>query len=189
MNNRGIQNVIDKTVKNIWLRNIKTEYEQYALLKEDTFKNELYRCIKNELGNNIFSQYGIRIYTEYEYCGKKADLAIVKMKDVIDTSKHIKENIEDVLAIFELKFKNGGYNEKHFMEDVQKIKYYRSHSINRDCQYYLGFIDENVYENDTNLSWLEEEDKEWASGFVTELSAFYLDEPGNMVWHIISYNK
>lgn len=84
----------------------------------------------------------MRIYPEFWISDLQysADLAIVEV-DLTNLNAPIKDRIQDVVAIFELKYKGGNAlsvvdEVKH---DLQKIKdYFQIAKL--DCQYYLAVI-------------------------------------------------
>lgn len=64
MDLRGLQEVIDRVIKEVWILNISKDYKSFYLLKEDTLKNALYYHLWTRL-QHFFEQNTVRIYTEY----------------------------------------------------------------------------------------------------------------------------
>ncbi|MBT2642884.1 hypothetical protein J7I80_11655 [Bacillus sp. ISL-41] len=184
MDLKQIQKTIDWALKNIWVDKISKDYKSFYLLKEDTLKNALYYHLRNELAS-LFDQHNLRIYTEFHHGGFKADLAIVKLNDDPGNNDHLKDDIENVLAIIELKYKSCS-TMKFFEEDVVKIKNYIDATPSATTQYYLAFIHEAEYEYIEDDSWLTLEQQVWAKDRLTELSGHYID--GKMKWTVLSYN-
>lgn len=184
MDHKQLQSTIDRCIKNVWLNNISKDYQSFFLLKEDTLKNALYYHIRSAL-DTIFNEHHLRIYTEFHYKGYIADIAVVKLKENAGTSEHLRDDIESVLTIIEVKYKNGG-STTPFESDIEKIKQYLEMKPLDQCQFYLAFIHEAVYDFANERSWLTKEQKEWASRRVTELSGYYEDNFSNMVWEVIS---
>lgn len=75
----------------------------------------------------------------------RADIAVVELKDDINDNCHLRDNVNNVLAVIELKYNNTKDDTRYF-EDVEKIKNYR---IIDNCKYYLGFINEYVESSET----------------------------------------
>lgn len=184
MDLRHIQKTIDRAIKNIWVDKISKDHKSFYLLKEDTLKNALYYHLRTELAS-LLDQHNLRIYTEFHHGGFKADLAIVKLNEDPGNNDHLKDDIENVLAIIELKYKSCG-TMKFFEDDVQKIKNYIDATPLATTQYYLAFIHEAEYEYIEDDSWLTLEQQVWAKDRLTELSGHYID--GEMTWTVLSHN-
>lgn len=193
MTDNRINQRIDKALKKIWAENIIPDYNKDYLLKEDTLKNSIYYHLRNELGDGFLDRNRLRIYTEY-YLGENknkkrqiADIAIVQLKLLNDMNDGymIKDRVENIITIMELKFK--GNTEKHFRDDVKKIKEYTRIKKCRDSKFYLGFIYEATYSTDIG-SWLYKSQSEnWAHNKVTELTAHYDEETEEFVSNIICH--
>ncbi len=186
-NLNAIQEKIDSTVKHVWRKLIKRDYQNLYLLKEDTLKNALYFHIRNDLTDTFLEENNIRIYTEYYYKGMIADIVIVQLNEEPGYKDFIKDEVESVLAVIEIKYKGAG-NEKPFEDDVKKIDRYMTTPPNDQTQYYLAFIHEIVYENNEGDSWLTKSQQEWAKGRVTELSGYYVDGKEELEWRVLSHN-
>lgn len=191
---------IDKAIKQIWVNEIANDYAENFLLKEDTLKNAFYHHLRNRL-DAILSEKNLRIYTEFNECGlktrrKRADLAIVKMKDEPSNSEYLGEDVESVLALIELKFTSGGARSINtIFEDVAKTKNYiqdkKYADMYMNCQFYLGIIHEHTYKH-SDLQWLgKRQYNNWAKGRLTELNASYYEDklPEKIGFSICSYNE
>lgn len=181
---RQVQKTIDRAIKNIWVDKISKDHESFHLLKEDTLKNALYFHLRTELAS-LLEKHNLRIYTEFYHGGFIADLAIVKLNDDPGNNDHLKDDIENVLAIIEMKYKSCS-TMKFFEEDVLKIKNYIDATPLANTQYYLAFIHESEYEYIEDDSWLTLEQQVWAKDRLTELSGHYID--GEMTWTVLSHN-
>lgn len=98
MDLRGLQEVIERVIKEVWILNISKDYKYYKsfyLLKEDTLKNALYYLLRTRL-QHFFEQNTVRIYTEYFYKGFVADLAIVKLNVYPGNNDYLKDEVESV---------------------------------------------------------------------------------------------
>lgn len=179
-----LQKTIDRVIKEIWVSNVSKDYDSYYLLKEDSLKNALYYHLRTKL-NKLLIENNFRIYTEYHYKGFIADLAIVKLTENPGNNHHLKDDVEAVLAIVEIKYKSG-WNAQPFMDDIQKIKSYLEKTPKDTAQYYLGFVHEIQYENIEGDSWLTKSQQKWAKGRLTEMSGHYIGD--EMVWNVLSYN-
>ncbi|WP_129727900.1 hypothetical protein [Ectobacillus funiculus] len=189
MNYSYLIGTIDRAIKEIWLYNIKQDYKTCHLLKEDTLKNSIYYHLRTKLSAAFLEANRIRIFTEYHYCGFRADLAIVRLRqDYEETSCYLGDNVEQVLAIIEVKYK-GHSGTEPFEQDITKVKTYID-SVNDEhfTQYYLAFIHEYEYYHDVVASWMTDDQKKWARGNVTELCAYYREGQEEMQWDIVAHN-
>ncbi|MBT2639831.1 hypothetical protein [Bacillus sp. ISL-39] len=184
MDLRHIQKTIDLAIRSIWVDKISKDHASFYLLKEDTLKNALYYHLRTELAS-LLEKHNLRIFTEFYYGGFIADLAIAKLNDDPGNKDHLKDDIENVLAIIELKYKSCG-TMKFFEDDVLKIKNYIDAAPSATTQYYLAFIHEAEYECIEDDSWLTLEQQIWAKDRLTELSGHYID--GEMTWTVLSHN-
>ena len=169
---KSVKEKIDRTIKEVWLKNISNDYFNYHILKEDTLKNSFYYHIRRKLGTKFLEENNIRIFTEFNDSelkkGRKADIAIVEIGS--DTSGYIGNNIKSIIAIIELKL--GGYYhpDEVFYDDINKVKEYINY-WKIDCLFYLGFIAEKEYDCP---KWLNKNaTNNWADKKVTVLSANY----------------
>lgn len=121
-----VRQVIDNAIKSGW-EAIFQDYKLHYLLKEDSLKNAFYHHLRNQLGDGVINRNLIRIFTEYDLLdGERADIAIVKLAPKTSFKGgdyHLKERVDDVLAIIELKFKNGG-NREPFRKNIEKVRRY-----------------------------------------------------------------
>lgn len=163
---------IDNTIRHIWLNEIKYDYDNGYLLREDSLKNSLYFHMRTKLGD-VLSNNNLRIYPEFYFQGLKyrADLAIVQI-DAETGSDYLKDNVRDVAAIFELKYVNPKADERAYrqwiLDDVKKIKHYiQDGKLN--AQFYFAVI----YESEKKrMNWIDKRSSNhWAKSRVTELDA------------------
>lgn len=180
--------LLDKTIKQIWVNEIKRDYEEDYLLKEDSLKNSLYFHIRSKL-QEVLKDNNVRIYPEYYFPELKyrADLAIVQV-DTESENYYLKDRVSEVVAIFELKYVNASNNdeatEQWIMEDIKKFKrYIQEGKLN--AQFYFAVI----YENERKrMNWMDQRSsKHWAKGRVTELDAAIVSE--EMQFEVYSYNE
>lgn len=184
----SVLKLIDMTIKEIWVNDIKKDYDEDYLLKEDSLKNSLYYHLRSKL-DSVFKEYDLRIFPEYYFPELKyrADLAIVQM-DAESENYYLKERVKDVVAIFELKYVNTSNKDKAtedwIKDDIRKFKQYIQKG-NVDAQFYFAVI----YENErTSINWIDKRSSNhWAKGRVTELDASLVS--AEMRFEVNSYNE
>jgi len=165
---KSVLKEIDRVIKESWLKNIKSDYHNNHILKEDSLKNCLYHHIRRKLGTRFLEEHNLRIYSEFNEAdmkgiGRKADIAIVEIGD--DYKSHLSDNIRYIHFIIELKY---GSSDKDFFTDINKVKEYINY-WQIDCLFYLGFIAEKPYDCP---KWLDKRaTNNWADKKVTVLSA------------------
>jgi len=150
---------IDKTIKELWLEDIALDYSSHRLLKEDCLKNSFYYHLRRRLGDEFLDDNNLQIFTEFNDgplhgTGKRADIAIVKLMPEGEDGYpgHLRNYIEDVVAIIELKHKNGQSATEEIYKDFQKLKdYIQKDKI--DCQYYEGVIHEVQWEEKAGIEY------------------------------------
>ncbi len=187
MTKQEIENIIDKTIKEIWKSEIADDYESGWLLKEDTLKNSFYYHLRTRLGK-LFDDNDIRIFTEFtdnkfkntEY---RPDMVIAKV-DLDRGSKYWGDDVTECLAVIELKYKNGFNGSKDIYSDYKKLSVYVD-GLGFGCKLYMATIWE--YEDD-ETSW-EPEESEWAKGRLTELNASYKKGTKDMRFYVQAHQK
>ena len=181
---------IDRAIKEVWINEIREDLDKSYILYEDTLKNAFYFHLRNKL-KKLLVKNNIRIFTEFhdgKLSGKGviADIAIVKIGDTEEG--HIKDNIEKIYAMIELKYKGAQAPIDPFVSDVKKMVEYIKDKELEECQFYLGFIHEGEFDI-KEISWIQNKKQErLVQGRLTELSACYYTNQDEMVYTIISYN-
>lgn len=178
---------IDRIIKSVWVKEIKRDYYNGALLYEDSLKCSLYFHLRKKL-DRILKENNLRIFSEFTFPGLKyrADLVIVEIDpDWLVKDQYLKSAVISYVAIIELKFTGGSdlATERWIREDFHKFKrYFQEGEL--DCQFYFAII----YEVECScLNWLDKRStKKWANGRVTELDAGRID--GKMEFEVNSYN-
>jgi len=119
---------------------------------------------------------------------KRADIAIVKLKPKNEREGcFLRDCIEELLAIIELKFKGSSADSQVFYNDVYKLKEYAKSYP--DVQLYAGFIQESLY-NDSNCSWFDgRQTSKWAKGRVTELLGYWDEKNEEFIVKVNAYNN
>lgn len=177
-----IENLIDKTLKEIWKNEIKSDYDDGWLLKEDTLKNSLYHHLRTKLGK-VFDENNIRIFTEFtddKFKGKhkRPDIVIAKVPKE-QKSCYWGDDVENCLAVIEIKFKSNFQSSEDIYADYDKLKYYKT-ELGVDCKLYMATIWE--YEDD-ETNWARK-NAAWAKNTLTELNASYESESGDMRFYV-----
>lgn len=166
-----IINQIDITIKKIWEKEIKKDYENGWLLKEDTLKNAFYFHLRKKLGK-LFDENDIRIFTEFtddEFKGSgcRPDMVIAK----VDFDKDVAywgDCVTNCIAVIEFKFKHGFSPSKEIYADYKKMRRY-ANKFKVDGKLYMATIWE--YEDD-ETAW-ENENNKWTKNKLVELNASY----------------
>ena len=182
---KAVMSDIDCAIKEIWKRQIKRDYNDIFLIREDALKCSMYYHLRKKL-SPLIKEHNLRILPEFHIpsLNKFADLAVVEM-DFDRDCYYFKDYISDIIAIIELKFTNGGdiNTTEWIRNDIRKMKQYLQEG-HLDCQYYFACI----YEEECEwLQWMDKRStNNWANGYVTELNAGFID--GNMTFEVHSYN-
>ncbi len=175
---------IDRTIKEIWRDNVRKDYWNDYLDKEDTLKCDLYYHMRRKL-DRIMKENNLRIFTEYYFPELKyrADMVIVEIDSEIDAP--LDNSVINFAALFELKY-TSGYDQASvdwIKHDYWKFKDYLNIGLS-ECQFYFA----TIYEEDCDwLAWLDARStNNWADGRVTELVSGRID--GEMIFEVHSYN-
>lgn len=177
---------VDCAIKRLWTNNIQEDYHVYALLREDSLKCCLYYHLRREL-SKLLEDNNLRIYPEFYFpkLQYRADIAIVQIDPDLD-EEHLEDMVTDVVAVFELKYSSDSAKSTAawIKKDIKKIKNYIQKG-KLQCQFYFAVI----YETECSvLNWLDKRStNNWASGYITELNAGYIDE--KMIFEFHSYNN
>ena len=171
MTKQAIENIIDETIKEIWMNEISKDYNDRWLLKEDTLKNAFYYHLRRYLGE-LFDQNDIRIFTEFtddKFSGTnfRPDIVIAQM-DFDRKSDYYGDDVMHCLAVIELKYKNSLTPAKVILDDYSKLYKYVE-ELKLDCKLYMA----TIWEREDNESFWEPEESEWAKGRLTELNASF----------------
>lgn len=178
---------LDRIIKGIWMNELQSDYRNDLILNEDTLKNALYYHLRTHFEKD--SEFNdLFIFTEcndYGFCemGCRPDL-VIATKDYSKESNYKRIYIDEVLAVFELKYKaENCYNaaDKIYC-DFSKFKAYKS--LYPNSQFYNIAVTLGDF---NRPAWLDKrQTNNWADGCVTELIAY---EPGGaLAFQIYSYN-
>lgn len=185
-----LEDEIKKNVKEIWMQDIREDYLNGRLLKEDTLKNSFYFHLRKRL-DPLFKQANVVVFTEFRLkeLNQIADIAIVQIEPwtPLKAEKNLEDSVINILALFEFKYKSYSKQiEAAIYKDKYKIKQYINTYKDkyRDCRYYYVVLYEELVDP---FFWMEKEDAQWAGGYVTELASGYVDD-GEMVFDCRDYN-
>ena len=174
MNNNTLMKQIDEAIKEVWLNDISSDYDDLYLLKEDSLKCSLYYHLRFKLGE-VLADNNLRIYPEY-YIPElkyKADLAIVRI-DPYEVKPKLKDMVTEVISVIETKYDFSAADSTiaTIESDVEKIKDYLDFGMGGRCYFAC------IYENEVDdLRWFDETQiSTWAKGRVTELDAWLIDD-------------
>lgn len=178
MVSKRVKKIIHDTVLDIWMNEIQKDYNAFRLLKEDSLKNAFYHHLRSRLGDTFLDEHGLFIWTEFndgplKGTGKRADIAIVTIdRTAAMTNQYLGNCVDEIIAIFELKFKASYTAVQEIQSDAVKIRrYIQDDKI--DCMYYLVAIRE-LMSDDTKYIGNR---GVWMNGRVTELlGSFTPDE-------------
>ena len=167
--NDEIMQIIDEAIRSIWVNEIRNDYENRRLLKEDTLKNALYFHLRNRIGW-LCDECDLRIFTEFtddkfSGTGRIPDMVIARM-DMEKDVRYWGEAVTECLAVIEIKYKGNFGGSKDISADYDKLRYYIE-KLNVESKLYMATIWEC---EDDPTTWIPE-DAKWAKGKVTELNA------------------
>jgi hypothetical protein len=119
---KDIQARLDSVISSVWEKDILYDYKNHFLLMEDTLKNAFYHHLRTNLGDGFLKRHRIRIFTEYNIGKAVADIAIVSLRPKVafEEGEHLKERVDQVLAVIELKYKAGECGIGPFQDDIAK---------------------------------------------------------------------
>lgn len=186
MVSNSVMKKIKSAVREIWKVEIPNDYDANFLFKEDTLKNALYYHLRTKLDNDFLERNNLGIYTEYYIDGYKIDLVIAEIDNEKASETHLRECVTDLAIAMELKYKAAAVDELYY-EDVKKVVKYLTDLPYPNCHYYLGFIQEVLYDKASDFSWLNKRQRTKATGRVTELIQFLDAGTGKAVWNVIEH--
>lgn len=91
---------IDRTIKEIWKVDVKSDYDKYHLLREDSLKCALYYHMRRKL-DSILNENNLHIYPEYyiNMGGLKYRPDIVIAKVGSEEKRFLKDMITEIVVI------------------------------------------------------------------------------------------
>ncbi|MED3398663.1 hypothetical protein [Bacillus wiedmannii] len=185
MNNDIIEK-IDTAIKKVWLEDLKIDYTNHFLLKEDSLKNAFYFHLRSSLGEVFLNNNNLRIFTEYFVNGERIDLVIVQIDSEAAKEYHLSDCIIRVLRVIEMKFKGASVSPLQFYKDVDKILSFIN-SWGNETKHYLAFIQEKYFKTEDVVNWLDDEQANKVKGSVTELYAYWNQENDETIWSVVDH--
>lgn len=180
----SIYKKIHETITEVWRYEIKSDYNQCFLLREDTLKNALYFHIRNRLGDAFMKDNHLVIFTEYKIdTNETIDLVVVKLDIEKAKDNKLKDCVKEIIAIVEIKYKNQTASENIFINDVKKILNYTNKFKFEYTKFFLAFIREKYFYEDEVTNFLSEYE-DVPSGKIVELLSYGSIEEGDMVWKV-----
>ncbi len=174
--------LLNKKIIEIWETAISNDYKESYILNEDTLKIVLCHHLRNELEKHSkFKNY--RLFTECTHfdfmklTNMRPDIIIAKIIPRKCNGEYIE--IDDILAVFELKYLSNNA-EKPVYHDIDKFKkYIKRAEMNIKCKYYVVAI--TPYEFN-RPNWIDNNLKmySWTKGKVIELNGY--KENGQMIF-------
>lgn len=163
---------IDYAIQYIWENDIKKDYDNYYLLKEDCLKNALYFHLRTKL-SSFLEKNNLRIFTEFndsvfKGANRRADMVIAKIDPDLPEA-YLSDCVTEIICVIEIKNKNGTTaSAESIYKDYEKIKWYIN-NLNTNCHYYMATIWEQT---DKATTWTRK-NAAWAKNRLTELNASY----------------
>ena len=166
-----IMQIIDEAIKSIWVNEIRNDYENKRLLKEDTLKNAMYFHLRNRIGW-LCDECDLRIFTEFtdwdfRHTGKIPDMVIARM-DMEKDVRYWGDAVTECLAVIEIKYKANASASRDIIADYEKLRYYIE-KLNLESKLYMA----TIWECEDGPTTWERKNAAWAKGKVTELNASY----------------
>lgn len=167
------------------MEDIKRDYNNKVLFKEDSLKNAFYYHLRSRLGDTFLTANDLCIYTEfYLNTGQKVDLVIAEVDFEKARNEHLRNCIKNLVVVIEFKYTNS-VDDKPYVKDIDKLIKYIKNLPYVDTHYYAAFIREIEYLEECSSSWIEDEHKIKINKNLTELLASYVK--GEMTWEVINH--
>ena len=177
-----IMQIIDEAIKSIWVNEIRNDYENKRLLKEDTLKNAMYFHLRNRIGW-LCDECDLRIFTEFtddkfRGTGRIPDMVIARM-DMQKDVRYWGNAVMECLAVIEIKYKANASASRDIIADYEKLRYYIE-KLNVESKLYMA----TIWECEDDPTTWERKNAAWAKGKVTELNASYERGTWNMRFYV-----
>ena len=177
--------IIDEAIETIWVNEIRNDYENKRLLKEDTLKNAMYFHLRNRIGW-LCDECDLRIFTEFtdrefKHTRMIPDMVIAKVNMASD-APYWGDAVTECVAVIELKYKNSFTASQDIYEDYDKLRFYIE-DLGVKCKLYMGTIWEC---EDEQTTWARK-NAAWAIGKVTELNASISRSTGKPQFYVAEH--
>ena len=177
--------IIDEAIKSIWVNEIRNDYENRRLLKEDTLKNALYYHLRNRIGW-LCDECDLRIFTEFtdgkfRGTGRIPDMVIARM-DMKKDVRYWGDAVTECLAVIEIKYKANAGASRDIFADYDKLRYYVE-KLNVESKLYMA----TIWECEDDPTTWERKNAAWAKGKVTELNASFKRGTWDMQFYVAEH--
>lgn len=143
------KNYITKIIRVVWEKDIPKDYNKKYLLLEDSLKNSFYFHLRRRITDDDLKANDVRIYPEFylksDNYKRRADIAVVKLNKRDEC--HLRDCVQQVLAIIEFKYKNKTVKYSLILEDIDKLEKYCKN--NKECLLFFAFVHEDEIEGKT----------------------------------------
>lgn len=180
-----IMQIIDEAIQSIWENEIRNDYENRRLLKEDTLKNALYYHLRNRIGW-LCDECDLRIFTEFtddkfRGTGRIPDMVIARM-DMKKDVRYWGDAVTECLAVIEIKYKANAGASRDIFADYDKLRYYVE-KLNVESKLYMA----TIWECEDDPTTWERKNAAWAKGKVTELNASFKRGTWDMQFYVAEH--
>lgn len=180
-----IMQIIDGAIKSIWENEIRNDYENRRLLKEDTLKNAMYFHLRNRIGW-LCDECDLRIFTEFtddKFRGTRRipDMVIARM-DMKKDVRYWGDAVTECLAVIEIKYKANAGASRDIFADYNKLRYYVE-KLNVESKLYMA----TIWECEDDPTTWERKNAAWAKGKVTELNASFKRGTWDMQFYVAEH--
>ena len=180
-----VMQIIDESIKSIWVNEIRNDYENKRMLKEDTLKNAMYFHLRNRIGW-LCDECDLRIFTEFtdwkfKHTRKIPDMVIAKV-NVASDARYWGDAVTECITVIELKYKSSFTASQDIYEDYDKLRFYIE-ELGVNCKLYMGTIWEY---KDEQTTWARK-NAAWAKGKVTELNASISGSTGKPQFYVAEH--
>lgn len=174
--------IIDEAIRGIWVNEIRNDYRNGYLLKEDTLKNAMYFHLRTRIGW-LCDECNLRIFTEFtdgdfRGTGRIPDMVIARM-DMERGVRYWGDAVVECLTVIEIKYKGCFGGAKDISNDYDKLRYYIE-KLNVESKLYMATIWEC---EDDPTTWIRK-NAAWANGRVTELNASFKRGSGHSQFYV-----
>lgn len=180
-----IMQIIDEAIRSIWVNEIRNDYENRRLLKEDTLKNAMYFHLRNRIGW-LCDECDLRIFTEFtddkfRGTGRIPDMVIARM-DMKTDVRYWGDAVTECLAVIEIKYKANAGASRDVFADYDKLRYYVE-KLNVESKLYMA----TIWECEDDPTTWERKNAAWAKGRVTELNASFKRGTWDMQFYVAEH--
>lgn len=194
-----IKGLLKSVVEEIWLNEIKDDYNNDLIINEETLKTSFCFHLRNKLTTSFLLENKIRIIPELkikslgnEKSDFRVDIAIVRVDEEREKFFHISEFTKSVLALIELKFipiRHYHLNQWFNMEDFKKMDndFLKLEKCGNACNeaWLIGaFVHENFYNHMNGMHRLFDISHILDEGLLErfiELNGFNYNETGSFM--------